>query len=279
MKKIIYLITGFVFLASISFSQSQSITKSITITKPVAGAVWAKNTAHLIEWRFVGDINENVKIRLFSRDGRTRIKSITDRTPTNNRNFRCQPNFFNDVPDGLYIIRVKTVDDEVTGNSTPFTIGAPPTIIIKPEESSPLQPPLTPAEILKRKFGNLGEQQENLPPAPRTINITYPNKDTKWRLKLGNTSLDFPIRVQWEKGGVWPQEGRVKIILFRKIQDRYMRKKIILTQNTRNSGLYTGAISRDLRTSMYTIIIETLDGKIRSESKMFYIVNAENDPH
>lgn len=278
MKKALYVFSGIIFLAFISFSQS------IRVTKPVNGEVWDKSSANTIEWVFSGEVNEFVKIRLYNIHGTILIKNITDssNTLTTNRSYTCPPNFFNDVADGDYKVRVKIIGQTILSDSLPFSIGRPPNVVIDNTvdvAGQDNEPEKTPIPRLLPPKHNIPGLKNNSVVLPSSIKINYPNSGTNWKLKLGNTSLPFPIRVQWEKTGPGTQDRRVKIFLFRKVVDQYMRKKILLTPSTPNSGLYTGEISRNLRSSMYSIIIQTLDGKIRVESQTFLITNAENDPH
>jgi len=272
MKKVLYIISGFILFASISFASS------ITVTKPANEAVWAKSEAHVVEWRTDGEMHAKVKIRLYNGNSTIKIKEITNDTPTNDKRFRCPVNFFNDIPDGTYTIRIKTLDNNVWDDSAPFTIETPPTnntaseTGIDENRRIPSQPPFR--KLVKRQNNILVLKRNVKLPSP-SIKITHPPKDHNWRLKLGNTSLPFPIRIMWLKTGVGSQSLSVRIFLKRVLNGV---QTTILTQSTPNDGLFRGEISRDLITSLYTIIIETLDGKIRVESDTFYITNAANDP-
>jgi len=275
MKKTIYTITGIVLLSLFTFASS------INVTKPANGDVWVKNDPHVIEWRASGEMNESVKIRLFNGNGTVRIKSITNNTPASNGSFRCPSNFFNDVPDGLYTIKIKTIDNRVTGDSNVFSIGPPPTIISTPPETelpetqrTPPSPPF--GKLIKKPTKFIPNLRGNLRHLLPSIVITHPPKDHVWRLRLGDTSQPFPIRVMWRKTGVGNQDSRVKIFLRRVVNGV---QTTLLTQNTANDGLFRSGISRDLISGMYTILIQTLDGKIRVESDTFLIINAVNDPH
>jgi len=270
MKKVLYIISGFILFASISFASS------ITVTKPANEAVWAKSEAHVVEWRTDGEMHAKVKIRLYNGNSTIKIKEITNDTPTNDKRFRCPVNFFNDIPDGTYTIRIKTLDNNVWDDSAPFFLRVPPTIDIRIEEAespsnnnstTPFRPPgqhLNPPGLKNRI--NL-----KLP----SIVINYPPKNHKWKLRLGNTALPFPIHVMWEKTGTGTQGRRVRILL----QRRSPRlQTTLIAQNTANNGLFRGEIPRNLMTNVYTIIIKTLDGKIRAESEDFFIINAKDDP-
>jgi len=275
MKKLTYIISGVILFSLLSFAQS------ITVRNPANGDVWVKNDPHVIEWRASGEMNESVKIRLFNGNGTVRIKSITNNTPASNGSFRCPPNFFNDVPDGLYTIKIRTIDNNVTGNSNVFSIGPPPTIVNTPpgtELPENQRIPSSPSfgKLIKNPTKLITKFKGNVKLPSPSIKTTFPPKDHNWRLKLGNTSLPFPIRIMWLKTGVGHQDLSVSIYLKRVLNGV---QTTILTRSTPNDGLWRGEISRDLLTSLYTIIIQTLDGNIRVESDPFYITNAANDPH
>jgi len=114
MRKVII----FVFVFSLAFLSVNA--QSITITSPTAGNEWAINSSHNITWSKTGEMNEFVKIRLFDRTGAIRVMAIADRT-ANNGTFRGWE-IPATVPPGDYIIKVKTVDNAVEGNSRPFSI-------------------------------------------------------------------------------------------------------------------------------------------------------------
>ena len=264
------------FLFTILIISGFIIAEGINVTFPRSGNSLYKNSSVNITWTTVTDCTDtNIKINIF-RNSISEANFVEQLTCTNNGSKRWTISDRYEV--GNYQIRVKTADNVCKGDSGVFRITLPPTIDWTTEEAGSPQNTSTPK--LRLPGNNVQNLNRNLIKGlPSSIKINYPKKETNWRLKLGNTALPFPIRVQWEKTGPGSQDSHVKIILFRKVQDRYMRKKILLTPSTRNTGLFTGRISRDLRSSMYTIIIQTLDGKIRVESEMFQITNAENDPH
>jgi len=271
MKRTTYIIAGFIFLASVLSSQS------IRITKPLGGDEWLKNTGHSIQWITSGEMSDKVKIRLFNAAGSTRIMDIAN-NEDNDGEFTCNPNMFNSIRNGGYRIKVRANNSTISDMSAIFYIGPLPTIdntvdIAGSGDDNNLHIPPAKQKLLDA-INNTKKLNINL---RGNIEISYPNKGTNWRLKLGDIALPFPIRVQWEKSALGKHENRVKIFLNRRINDRYMRKNIVLDANAPNSGLFTGSISRNLITSVYTITIKTLGGKLLAESELFHITNAEND--
>ena len=113
MKKkylLFFLITMF-FFSTFSFSQT------ITVDFPYSGNVWYKGKVHYIKWRKSGNMNANVKIRLYQ--GETKILRIVDSTPNDGLYEWRIPE---SVDRGTYHIRVKTVDNLVYDDGEEFTI-------------------------------------------------------------------------------------------------------------------------------------------------------------
>ncbi|MCK5004217.1 MAG: hypothetical protein KAS21_03975 [Candidatus Aminicenantes bacterium] len=266
MKKNIYLILIILSMATIVFSQSMQI------IYPTYGTVLVKSDSLTIQWRVTGDITNNVKIRLYNREMTAKIKDIVNNT-ANNGTYRCPPNFFNDVPDGHYRIRVKTLNNNFSNTGGVFNIR---TQQDTDESNTPPNNNTTPVlKVPGRQNLNSSKIKRKLNYAPPSIVITHPPRNHKWKLRLGDTALPFPIRVMWKKTGTGTQNMRVRILLQRISPGL---QTTLITQNTANSGLFRGRIPRNLMTNVYTIIIETLDGKIRTESEDFFIINAEDDP-
>ncbi len=271
MKK--HVVLAFTILISIGMLYPQSI----NVTSPQAGNNLYKRSFFNITWRSSGCTDRNVKINIF-RNSINQANFVEQLTGPNNGTMRWE--IASTYTAGNYILRIKTADNECIGDSPVFNINEPPTIVNEGREIDIAEdrrtPPPTPFGKLikvKTKFPNLKKDLKYLLPS---IVITHPPKDHAWRLSLGNTSLPFPIRVMWRKTGVGSQDSRVKIYLRRVVNGV---QTTLLTPSTANSGLFRGEISRDLISSMYTIIIETLDRKIRVESDTFLIINAVNDPH
>ncbi|MEN8155075.1 MAG: Ser-Thr-rich GPI-anchored membrane family protein [Acidobacteriota bacterium] len=133
MKKVIFGLIILSVLLTLGYSQS------ITVTRPSAGEVVPKGSAYTIRWTTVGTLHASVKIRLFNSSGSSKIMDITDRTGTAAGSYRCPANLFNAVPDGSYIVRVKTLDDQYYDNSDVFILGDPvvdPGPVVEAEQKS-----------------------------------------------------------------------------------------------------------------------------------------------
>jgi len=264
MKKAVYTITGVILLSLFTFTQS------ITIVKPNNRSTWAKNEAHTIEWRKSGEMDANVKIRLFR--GSSRIKSITNSTPTRNENFRCPPNFFNDVPDGSYTIKVKTLNNNVSGNSAVFRIGPPPDNNNgdggnnnNNSDSPQFRPPARNPRLKKPKV--------KLIPMS-SIKIVYPRPNTDISI-YGDEDGNFPgtIPIRWEKLGIGVHEEYVKITLS-KYNSPFLLKT--LTTKTGNNGTYYAFFKKNFKSGKYTFAIETLDNKVLAECGPVQIYNQDD---
>ncbi len=122
MRKKFFMI-GFLFIFFAAFSYPQSI----NIMSPRSGQTWYKGSRYTITWNHSGNMNANVKIRLYQ--GNRKILGITDSAP-NNGSFSWQ------IPDniapGEYKIRVKTVDNQVFDDSDNFRISNPEINVTKP---------------------------------------------------------------------------------------------------------------------------------------------------
>lgn len=91
---------------------------SLKVTSPATGAVWGRNTAQTITWTVKGTMNANVKIHLFR--GATLVQTIAATTPNNGSFPWTVPGSLTRASD--YKIRVRTVDNAVTGKSGSFRI-------------------------------------------------------------------------------------------------------------------------------------------------------------
>lgn len=260
MKKSIYSVLIFLSMATIIFSQSMQI------SYPTYNTVIIKSDSLTIRWSIIGDITDNVKIRLFNREGTIKIKNIVSDID-NIGAYTCPPNFFNDVPDDSYRIILRTVNGIYSTRSGVFEIRTQETT------GGSNTPPVFRLPG-RKKIKTLGTNRK-LTLSPPSIVITHPPGNHKWKLRLGNTALPFPIRVMWDKKGAGTQDRRVRILLQRRSPRLH---RILIAQNTANSGLFRGSIPRSIKTNVYTIIIKTLDGKIRAESDDFFIINADDDP-
>lgn len=267
MKKQILFFTILILLTASVFSEG------ITVTFPRGGNNLYKISSYRITWTSTVCQNRVFKINIFKNQiNEANFVEQLIATNTTSKEWTIPRSYTS----GNYIIRVKTENNNCLGDSGVFTIHDPPTIDITVDVAGDdPEPPVTPIPRLHPAKKNIPGLNKNILKVLKpSIKINYPDNNTNWRLKLGNTSLPFPIRVQWEKTGIESQDNYVKIFLKRVVNGL---QTTLLTQRTRNSGLFRGEIRRDLRTSLYTIIIQTLDGKIRVESDPFHITNAEND--
>lgn len=137
MKKVVFVLIILSVLLTLSYSQS------ITVTRPSAGETVNKEEVYVVRWTTEGTLHASVKIRLFDRTGASKIMDITNRTETAAGRYRCPATLFNSVPNGSYIVRVKTLDDQYSGNSGVFILGNPGV------EPDPDPPPPEPERDLK----------------------------------------------------------------------------------------------------------------------------------
>ena len=115
MKKLLMFFLIAIFIVAFSYSQS------ITVTSPHSGDFWEKGKTYTITWTKSGNMNANVKIRLFQ--GGTKVLSITNSTVNNGSYNWTIPAT---IPNGSYKIRVKTIDNAVYDDSDVFTIANTP---------------------------------------------------------------------------------------------------------------------------------------------------------
>ncbi len=93
--------------------------QSIGITSPAPGVKWCKGQAQTITWMKNGTMNGMIKIRLFDASGTNSILSVID-SALNSGSFTWTPP--TTLADGHYVIRVRTVDNAVLGNSSVFSV-------------------------------------------------------------------------------------------------------------------------------------------------------------
>ncbi len=92
----------------------------ITIKSPKEGNIWYKGTTYTIRWNHRGNMNANVKLRLYQ--GNNKILEITNSTDNDGSYKWTIPST---LPVGVYKIRVKTVDNKVYDDSEDFSIENP----------------------------------------------------------------------------------------------------------------------------------------------------------
>ncbi|MEN8222854.1 MAG: Ser-Thr-rich GPI-anchored membrane family protein [Acidobacteriota bacterium] len=147
----------------------------IVVTGPGSSSIWNVGSPRMIYWRKVREMNDRVKIKIYDSSGRSVITNISDNTENDEEEHWMVPS---DHPAGRYIMRITTIDNEVTGDSGIFNITRP-------------DDPVTP------------------PPPPRrtTINVKSPDASTTWRGGQKAT-------IQWS--GTPTVGVRVRIELFKK---------------------------------------------------------------
>lgn len=123
MKKIFFYLAIFFMFWSVVTG-----TASITISKPSQNDLWKPGTQHDIVWTKIGTQHQKVKIRLFDSSATQKLLEITNETLNDGSYPWTVPSGY--TP-GTYVIRVKTLDDEVHDNSEQFEIGYQP--VVDPE--------------------------------------------------------------------------------------------------------------------------------------------------
>ena len=130
--------TAFLVLILLLFV-GQVYAKSIRVTSPAAGDVWHRGQTHTIIWAKTGSMEANVKLRIFNSNATAIIEPIIDDVPNNGAFSWTVPSF---LTPGNYIIRVRTTDNEVTGDSAVFTVAdfksSLPKVVIYPDSNSSL---------------------------------------------------------------------------------------------------------------------------------------------
>ncbi len=192
MKKLIKVICVMIIITGISYSQT------INISSPKGSDIWYKGKTNDIKWTISGNMNNFVKIRLFTKDGRQKLLAITDKTP-NNGSFPWTIPFT--FASDEYIVRVKTIDNNVFADSNKFRIS---------EESAP--PPASPSrDRFKAKALNVNPIAKSGPTsirptpsnAPDLVITSFrqdppnPQKSEHWRFEvsvknIGNVNAFFP---------------------------------------------------------------------------------------
>ncbi len=121
MKKRLFLILLIaVFITAFAYSQK------ITITNPHSGSKWYKGQTYTITWTKSGVMDAKVKIRLYQ--GGSKVLGITDKTDNDGSFTWKVPD---NLPDGNYVIRVRTVDNNVFDDSDMFVITGEASITVK----------------------------------------------------------------------------------------------------------------------------------------------------
>ncbi len=113
MKKITILLVFSMFF--LGYINSQTITVSV----PNSGSKWMAGKFYNISWSKTGTMNKDVKIRLYDKTKTKKILEITNSTANNGSYGWVIPG---SVVADKYIIRVKTVDNNVYDDSVIFSI-------------------------------------------------------------------------------------------------------------------------------------------------------------
>ena len=104
-----------VSMVIVVFSYSQSI----TVTNPRSGDVWYKGQRYTIRWIKSGSMDSQVKITLYKPD-HTTLQTVIVRPTANNGSYSWTVP--DSIPNGQYIVRVKTMDNAVYDDGDVFTI-------------------------------------------------------------------------------------------------------------------------------------------------------------
>jgi len=115
-RKVLMLLLIAVFMIAFSYAQS------ITVTNPHSGSTWHKGSTYTIGWTKSGSMDNNVKITLYKPD-HTTLQMIIVRPTANDGSFSWT--IPNSIPNGQYIVRVKTIDNQVYDDSVVFNIATP----------------------------------------------------------------------------------------------------------------------------------------------------------
>lgn len=93
--------------------------QSITVTAPDSNDSWCRGLSCTIKWLKTGNMDANVKVRLFDSTGTVRVLGISDSAANNGTYQWVIPR---SITPGKYLIRVKTVDNKIFDDSDVFTI-------------------------------------------------------------------------------------------------------------------------------------------------------------
>lgn len=215
MKKTLILLL--VFGLAFAFVSAQSI----TITSPVSGNNWSFGESGRVTWTQSGEQNELVKIRLFNEAG-VRILSLANRTDNDGLFEWTVPAT---IPAGNYMIRVKTIDDLVTGNSSLFSIGVDFVStgrieVVTPNSSTSFYTTRVTTAISWNDYGELHENvsitvfSEGTSSRGTTIIESTPNDgEFSWNSPASTIGVGrYYIRVKTLDGAVWGDSDIFEIL-------------------------------------------------------------------
>ena len=197
--KFVLLVLAILFFVSAAFSQA------VLVISPSQGEVWGRGTAHTITWNKYGTIDTKVKIRLYNLEGTIKILNITNDTDNSNttNSYLVPKGFFNTVANGLYRIRVKTLDNEVFRDSQWFRIKDLSDLFIKKMSVAPRSPTILDSTRLSFVIQNQGterceaskvrieiKKKDGTVILERMVNVFAldPNKTFSCRLVLGRVT-------------------------------------------------------------------------------------------
>ena len=116
---------------------------TITVTSPAKDDKWEKGTEYKIEWDKDGTMGNSVKItlhRYYSTTGASSTVTSTIASSTTNDGYKSWT-VLASISSGDYVIRVKTTDNQVSGDSEKFSIINPPPTIVQPSNPMFTSPP------------------------------------------------------------------------------------------------------------------------------------------
>ncbi len=244
MKKLIFFLFTFAVLSGYINSQS------ITVTNP-DGSVWKIGKPCEVKWTKIGVMHKYVKLRLYEKTGKDKKFDITDSTPNNGSYLWTIPG---SVPEGEYVLRVKTIDNNFSDNSVPF-------FIKKPSSQS--------------SSGSAQKSDDNKIYELKKIEITSPAKTSKW--KEGGS-----YKIQWKNEFV--QNRSLKISLYDGAGIKYIKTLATILASNVTNAVKTGSRSLGISTynwyiakgtfefpGKFRIKIRSTDGKATGMSEKFAI--------
>ncbi|MEN8222654.1 MAG: Ser-Thr-rich GPI-anchored membrane family protein [Acidobacteriota bacterium] len=166
-----------------TISSASSPSASITVTSPDTGSIWLSGTPRIITWTKSGTMNANVKINIFK--GSINPANFVEQLTAPNSgsvNWTVPSGYIA----GIYRIRIKTADGEVTGDSPFFEI-------VQTEANSSCYSILMSRRIQNRDEWTHGSTMridwgylDNYTPCahPRSIKITLRNEANTETVKL-----------------------------------------------------------------------------------------------
>ena len=225
------LIFLFIFILGISCITSAGI----QIFKPSMNETINKGKDYTIRWNLAGTVQDFVKIRLFKKNGMIKVLNITDSTSSVKGQFLWKKHLINNIMPGAYVIRVRSINNKVTGDSAPFKIenNKEPNIgIIQVEAFNPSAP----KEKIHRHR------------APQILEVIAPNGGEKrpgdnlnirWNNSPGFHG-DVKIILQRQSGSIWLQYE----VLFPSTHDKNVNWTIYSNRGATLDPIPTGTYYR-----------------------------------